>query len=342
MARDLGAGSSIDIEGGGLNLSRGPGKAAVEFLKNNLEGQGGDKTLLLRQIATLEEHEDLVATLSNELKSNIALAENGTGEVVVVQYDFRSLLELHPMRGDSYDYYHYQKMNVLGMAAHVSGRKGPTFVDVISPDLRRDSEAAGAALAAGATYILDNLACRSKMKRLIYWADCGRHFRNRYIAYELLANNFVSIPIAELRFVGENHGKSVVDGHFNWIGTVVKNETTNWGNPPADIVNAVRNAAERAGGPNRTIPLYVDELELGHEPTLLDFQHVSAAHKICRQGDKYYVEDKQIPKKVVWVGGGGRVARPSKTKPKIGQIVDTVDNKFKKRRLLCSEGKAGL
>ena len=64
---------------GGLNLSRGPGKAAVEFLKNNLEGQGGDKTLLLRQIATLEEHEDLVATLSNELKSNIALAENGAG-----------------------------------------------------------------------------------------------------------------------------------------------------------------------------------------------------------------------------------------------------------------------
>ena len=112
--------------------------------------------------------------------------------------------------------------------------------------------------------------------------------------------------------------------------------------PHAGIVNAVRNAAERAGCPNRTISLHVDELELGHEPTLLDFQHVSAAHKICRQGDKYYVEDKQIPKKVVWVGGGERVARPSKTKPKIGQIVDTVDNKFEKRRLLCSEGKAGL
>ena len=54
----------------------------------------------------------LVAFLSCEMKKDVELAAQGGNGHLVIQYDFRSLLELAPLRGDSWDYYNVQKMNV--------------------------------------------------------------------------------------------------------------------------------------------------------------------------------------------------------------------------------------
>ena len=67
-----------------------------------------------------------------------------------MQFDFRSILQLVPWRGDSWDYYNAKKLSVLGIACY-AGAKKPVFVDVFSPDLKHDAEAAGEALAKGCT-----------------------------------------------------------------------------------------------------------------------------------------------------------------------------------------------
>ena len=174
-----------------------------------------------------------------------------------------------------------------------------------------------------------------ELKRLACWADCGRHFRNRFIAYEILANNFLRIPAVELRFVGENHGKSVVDSHFNWVGTCVKNARSSWGNPPADLARVIRVAAQNAPNGYSVEPIFVEKLELDHVPTMIDFRDVSVAHKICRRGDKFYLEDKQIMKKIVIVEKEGKETRKRNAKPNAESIVGAVANKLKKRRALC-------
>ena len=336
MARDLGAEVEAIKADWGQNLARGPGRAAVQYLAAKKGELGDAGASLLLQIATLEEHENLVAILQNEMKAHVAQAVAKGGETVVIQYDFRSLLELHPVRGDSWDYYDYRKMNILGLAAHVPGQGNPIFLDVISPDLRHDSEAAAAALVEGTNHVLKNLAKRGEIKNMVYWADCGRHFRNRYVAFELLANNFLEIPNVDLRFVGENHGKSIVDGHFNWVGTVVKNALTNWEDPPKDLTNAIRAAAKRSKGKYQVVPIFLEDLELDHEPTMLEFKHVSARHKICRRGDDLFIEDTKIPKKTKWTQQTEQKRkRPRKAKPTSGEIVGKAENKFKKRRTLC-------
>ena len=205
----------------------------------------------------LEEHEGLVAFLSSELKKDVELAAQGGNGHLVIQYDFRSLLELAPLRGDSWDYYIKQKMNVLGLAIFFPGQKSRVFADIISPDLRHSAEAAAAALVEGATCALNRLGRNPDLRRLVFWADCGRHFRNRFIAYEILANNCLEIPTVELRFDGENHGKSIVDGHFNCLGTCVKNAHCSWGNPPFDFVSVIRRAAENASNGYVVEPIFV-------------------------------------------------------------------------------------
>ena len=126
----------------------------------------------------------MVTSLSDELRNDMKLAREGEGQAgnLVIQYDFSSLLELIPVRGDSRDCYNVQKMNVLGMAVYFPGKERPVFVDIISPDLRRDSEAAAAAVVRGIEYALDRIGGAPELKRLACWAYYGRHFRNRLIA----------------------------------------------------------------------------------------------------------------------------------------------------------------
>ena len=55
---------------------------------------------LLRQIAVVEEHEHLAASSAEDMRIDIELATKGPGDILVVQYDSRSVLDLHPVRGD--------------------------------------------------------------------------------------------------------------------------------------------------------------------------------------------------------------------------------------------------
>ena len=337
LANGFGANIGVGSTYPGQHLAKGPGRDAIEFLRENRDRLDGNAASILDQIPVLEAHEELVTSLSDELQNDIKLAREGEGQEgnLVIQYDFRSLLELIPVRGDSWDYYNVQKMNVLGMAVYFPGKERPVFVDIISPDLRHDSEAAAAAVVRGIEYALDRIGGATELKRLACWADCGRHFRNRFIAYEILANNFLRIPAVELRFVGENHGKSVVDSHFNWVGTCVKNARSSWGNPPADLARVIRVAAQNAPNGYSVEPIFVEKLELDHVPTMIDFRDVSVAHKICRRGDKFYLGGKQIRKKIVIVEKEGKETRKRNVKLNAESIVGAVANKLKKRRTLC-------
>ena len=234
IANGLGAKIGIGPTCPGQHLVLSPGKDATKFLRENRGNLDDAATEILNQIPASEDREELVAFLSSEMKQDIELAKRGGNGHLVTQYDFRSLLELAPLRGDSWDYYNVQKMNVLGLAIFFPGQKSRVYADIISPDLRHSAEAAAAALVEGATCALNRVGRNPDLRRLVFWADCGRHFRNRFIAYEILANNCFEIPTVELCFDGENHGKSIVDGHFNCLGTCVKNAHCSWGNPPFD------------------------------------------------------------------------------------------------------------
>ena len=125
-------------------------------------------------------------------------------------------------------------------------------------------------------------------------------FRNRFIAYELLENNFIDIPCVEMRFVGDNRGGSVVDGHFYWIGACAKSADSDWSDPATNLSEIIKGAAERAKGDNTVVPIFVRNLEFRREPTMLDFSDVSVVHKIARVGHKLFTEEKEIAKKLRW------------------------------------------
>ena len=334
LANETGGEIKGGLDGPSQHLAREPGKDAAKFLDQNREFLGADGVELLRQIAVLEEHEDLAASLAEEMRIDIELATKGPGDVLVAQYDFRSVLDLHPVRGDSWDYYNCYKMNVMGLGVYVPGRDKPIFIDVISPDLRHDSEAGGVALLEGTKYVLNHFVDPAKLKRIAFWSDCGRHFRNRFIAYELLENNLREIPVVEIRYVGGNHGKCEVDGHFNWVGTCARNANSSWSDPPNDLLNAIQKSAEIAGNGYRVAPIFVEKLEFDHEPTMLSFTHVSVLLKISRVGARIYAEEREIKKKIQMVPRGEDRVRQRKTKPSTSQVVDTVANKCKKRKLL--------
>ena len=94
-------------------------------------------------------------------------------------------------------------------------------------------------------------------------------------------------------------------------------------------------AAQNAPSGYSVEPIFVEKLGLDHVPTMIDFRDVSVAHKICRPGDKFYLEDKQIMKKIVIVEKEGKETRKRNVKPNVESIVGTVANKLKKRRALC-------
>ena len=332
LANSMGAEFEETPEECGQHAAKAPGKGAAAFLRGHeaaLEEAGVD---LLRHIAILEKHEDLADALRSELRSDISAAVEGDGSTVVVQFDFRSVLELNPIRGDSWEYYRAKKLSVLGMACYLSGSNHPVFIDVFSPDLRHDAEAAAVALVEGTKYLLNKMAAGANVAKISWWSDCAKHFRNRYIAYELLVGNFADINTAAMRFLGENHGKSVVDGHFNWLGGCAKDYNSKWDDVPADLVKAAQKSLREAPKHYNVIPLYFDKLELDHENTYLNFQDISAVHRVERAGDSIFVENKQVPKKVVRKNIERQQRGKRRPKPRCDDLCNFLDKKFKKRR----------
>ena len=232
----------------GQHAAKVPGRTAAAYLRGLGVELPPETASLLNAVDSLEKHESLAEELAAKLGKDIASAARARSGVVAIQFDFRSILKLAPWRGDSWDYYNAKKLSVLGMACYVWGGE-PHFVDIFSPDLHHDAEAAGAALAKGGEYVLNNLVPnQNAVKRFSWWSDCGKHFRNRFLAHDILVENFVDIPEVDLQFLGEYHGKSPADGHFSWIGTCAKNAAADWVDVPADFVQAVEKSLRNAPG----------------------------------------------------------------------------------------------
>ena len=78
--------------------------------------------------------------------------------------------------------------------------------------------------------------------------------------------------------------------------------------------------------------IYADGLRVDRVPIYLDVPDISVVHKISRQNDDIFVENKKIPKKVVALvenkDGPARKAR--KPKPRRDDLTGQIDAKFKK------------
>ena len=157
--------------------------------------------------------------------------------MITIILDFKSNVKLgEEPRERSNSYYGYSSCSVLGFAVYLPGRMAedgtpqPVYIDCLSLNLGHDSLTAVMVLKLVLNFIFTHEDLKSdaeKARKLVFWCDCGPHFRSKRFFYAL----FCEIPEMEfcsdfveiiLNFFLEKHGKSVVDGHFGMIVFWVK------------------------------------------------------------------------------------------------------------------------
>ena len=145
----------------------------------------------------------------------------------------------------------------------------------------------------------------------------------------MLVGNFKEMDSVSMNFFPENHGKGTVDGHFNWVGSAVKNIANQWKDPVNDVSDAIKNLAQRTGV--CVTPLVLEKS--GHKAMAktMVVPGVTGIHKISRKKKVYIVENTvfkprlQVEKKVP------REDKPRKKKPSRDSLILTLRNKIERR-----------
>ena len=120
--------------------------------------------------------------------------------------------------------------SVLGFAVHLPGREQPVYIDCLSLNLAHDSPTAVMVLKLVLRFVYTHKDLKGdaqRARKLVFWCDCGPHFRSKRFFFALFCElpdmdflaNLIEII---LNFFLEKHGKSVVDGHFGMIVYWVK------------------------------------------------------------------------------------------------------------------------
>ena len=125
------------------------------------------------------------------------------------------------------EFYTRQQCSVFGAAVvfrdSVSKQPRTEYVDFFSDILSHDALfVTGCLNRILLTYLL-NKTGQSKIKKVHFWNDTGRHFQCGELAFFLL--NYVPIEFdikVTWNFFGEHHGKSIVDGHFGLLSRIIK------------------------------------------------------------------------------------------------------------------------
>ena len=126
------------------------------------------------------------------------------------------------------DFYTRQQCSVLGMAIVYREQvtKQPRleyldfFSDILSHDALFASDCINKVLH---LFLFQKLLGQSKITKVHFWNDTGRHFQCGELAHFLLT----SVPIkfgvqVTWNFFGEHHGKSIIDGHFGLLSRIMK------------------------------------------------------------------------------------------------------------------------
>jgi hypothetical protein len=163
-------------------------------------------------------------------ESHNNLLENISENELMVVMDFKENIRLGEGPVElGRDFYTKQQCSVLGFAVvfcdQVSKQPIIEYIDFFSDILSHDALFASSCLRVVLKKYLENNnnMGQSKITKVHFWNDTGRHFQCAELAHFLL--NKVSFEFGvqvTWNFFGEHHGKNIVDGHFSILSQWIK------------------------------------------------------------------------------------------------------------------------
>ena len=155
--------------------------------------------------------------------------ENIEDDELMVLMDFKENIKLG--RGPieiGNDFYCKKQCSVLGFAVvykdQVTKQPCLEYIDFFSDILSHDALfVSGCIKKILNKFLFNNSMGQSKIRKVHFWNDTGRHFQCAELAHFLL--NFVPFEFnvqVTSNFFGEHHGKSILDGHFGLLSRLIK------------------------------------------------------------------------------------------------------------------------
>lgn len=138
-------------------------------------------------------------------------------DLLTVVMDFKENIKINGIgiiqRGE--DFYDRIQISCFGCASYTSLGSDTVvhYHDFLSTNLTHDS-----------TFVkgcIEKLLERVEQKKLRFWFDCGNHFRNYELLYDLMCNLPPRFEDVAVNFFIEQHGKSPVDAHFSQISNTI-------------------------------------------------------------------------------------------------------------------------
>ena len=168
-------------------------------------------------------------SIANQQRSSFKeKTQNIAEDELAIVMDFKENIKLGggPIEYGS-DFYTRQQCSVFGAAVffqdQVSKQPKVEYFDFFSDILSHDAFFVSGCLNRILLTFLDSSLGQSKIKKVHFWNDTGRHFQCGELAHFLL--NFVPVEFnvqVTWNFFGEHHGKSVVDGHFGLLSRMLE------------------------------------------------------------------------------------------------------------------------
>jgi hypothetical protein len=258
---------------------RGDAAKAAAYLTQRAP-VGEEAASLLARREVLLWHSALCDDLAAKHAADVALASAQAGTWVVL-FDFMSHLRLESARGTSHEFYDQtHKVSILNMQVAMKG--GSRSVDVICKDsLRHGALNAHTMLRRGARELF---RLHGTPSRIIFWADCGKHFRCRETLWALLFEHFADIADVSLCFHGEHHGKSLCDQRFNVISQAAKRHVANWSKDNA--ISQLRQLLQKGA----CVVVECPAPAAGERRFLLNVRRITAHHAFRRQGTVFRID----------------------------------------------------
>lgn len=124
------------------------------------------------------------------------------------------------------DFFSRTQVSCLGFAVYVGGTDdsgkpiSPKYYDFLSYILSHNTLYVKDCV----DILLRKLSTNVEIKKIHFWFDSGRHFRNAELCHHLISSPFLENIQFDLNFFAEHHGKSPVDAHFSQLSNLMKQE----------------------------------------------------------------------------------------------------------------------
>jgi len=126
------------------------------------------------------------------------------------------------------DFFSRIQISCLGCAVYIGGKKSngesycPQYYDFLSEILSHDASFVKDCL----SNLIEILKERISLKKVNFWFDNGRHFRNKELCSHLICEKTEIFDFDfTINYFAEHHGKSPVDSHFSMLTRLLKEES---------------------------------------------------------------------------------------------------------------------